>query len=142
MLEYSFLFKLPSELPSFFEVSRASIQYHLILTLKRRSDFDLTVKSPFYVNGQLRIDSLDEKEYNTPVEIRQSKSIGCFSCFNWRKSPRFGITVKLLKSVFLPGESIAFSLFIWNTSDSPLDFVNISFVRVCKGSITFKLSFY
>lgn len=139
MLEYQFEFKLPSQLPSTFRASRALVCYQLVVVLRRKSDFDLTTKSQFYVNGVLKLDDEDNEkdsvensseEFKRLLEIRKSKAVGCFSCFNWRMSRRYGFITKLDRSQFLPGDHIDFSVEIWNSSKSTLDKVRISLIRV------------
>ena len=96
---YRFLFKLPSPLPSSFDVDYGHIEYFIAARVVRPWKFDSKAHKSFTVNG---IVDINLPQYSTVPAGTAEKQIGCLACASGNLRKRATTD----KSGYYPGEKI------------------------------------
>lgn len=96
--------------------------------MKRSSWFksDVNVNLPFKVDGRLNLTSNMISNLNRPVQIEKRKTICDLLC----RVGQIGFTLKLNRSIYVPGEFINFNAYLENYSSQKLRRMTIKLIQV------------
>ncbi|CAF0750570.1 unnamed protein product [Brachionus calyciflorus] len=126
---YPFSIKLPDNLPSTFHHDHGKIQYSIKALIDIPWGFDKEIKKPFIMMANKDLNLI--QGLNEIKTVLDQKIMG----FGLIKSKPIRIVFTVLKTGFVPGESVIFSVSIENESNRDVLNMKVTLIQNCKFTV-------